>query len=635
MNLSKRAPLLALLGLLLSGCIDLPEVVDPMPLDDAGAETTHDAGTVPAQDGGLIDAGPDEEVHVSLSLVGEPTYVRSSVSLQVTIQGQAPDKVELLVDDELLATLLPPYNYTWDTLPYPEGRHVLVARATKNGRSVSSNMRELFLDRTPPRIVARAPSPGDVAAPAGQAIRVELSEPLAATTLNDASVQLRLDGSLVARTVELSVTGTVLTITPTAPGPLPHHFELALSNALTDAAGNPLDTTEASWSWHVPAWLSVGPSSGVSAANQVAVSPRLRLGSKTDPLLAWQTKTGIEVRRWRGNTWEALGGVLGHEANDVTIFASPPTLQVDANGTPHASWAETDDNSAASVFLKRWIDGGWRDVAQPTSGWGWNAPELQLDSGRLPWMAIVTVELGQGTSSIRLRKANGSQWNDVGPALRSTSAALASIRNLSMSLDGDMPVIAWTEFDRNGSDPRIEINGRIYVSRWAGSPSGWQSFGGAIRAHPSDTNADEVALALDGNGNPVIAWSESNPPSAESTAANVHLRRWRNSQWQALGSPLNATLGDTPATSPRLVLDSTGNPIVAWRESDGTTQRLHIRQWTGTSWTTLDGTPGVLPISEDIGAFHMDLDASGTPWVTFEAGPIGQRPRIHVYRLNR
>ena len=69
---------------------------------------------------------------VNISSPSVQVYTKASVTIQVAVTGE-PNTVELLKDGVLLATLIAPYQYIWDTTGEPEATYNLTARASKNG----------------------------------------------------------------------------------------------------------------------------------------------------------------------------------------------------------------------------------------------------------------------------------------------------------------------------------------------------------------------------------------------------------------------------------------------------------------------------------------------------------------------
>ncbi|HEX5749764.1 MAG TPA: Ig-like domain-containing protein [Archangium sp.] len=128
---------------------------------------------------------------------------------------------------------------------------------------------------------------------------------------------------------------------------------------------------------------------------------------------------------------------------------------------------------------------------------------------------------------------------------------------------------------------------------WSFQLPHWYSFGGPLHAVGGNTLLKDTAMALDGQDNPVVAWSEEVTAGGR---ASIFVYRWDGNAFTPVGSALNGTSSGS-AYKPALVLDGSGNPIVAWQESDGFNENIYIRRWTGTAWQSVGA--GVLSAEND------------------------------------
>ncbi len=634
MHLPRFLPkLLALL--FLSACIDLPEIdvaPDTSPSGDAGQ---HDAGTTDQTDsrfdaGANADGGEQQEPVVRLVLAGDPTHARGTVAVQVETSEPQPDKVELFAGEVRISELSAPYSYSWDTTAFAEGTYSLVARVVKGDITATSQRRQLTLDRTAPRVLSRTPAPDAPVVPSGETIRIEFSEGLRPDTLTDGSVFLHVNGTHITKTHSLSADGTLLTVVPASPIALASTVSVTLVSGIKDLAGNELEATPLSWKWQVPSWLPVGPTTGLPIPG--ATGPVLSLHPRTGPVLAALATSGPEdygpaVCRWTGDAWEQLGGFLGvsrydAESQDYFRFHGPE-LQVDDDGTLVVAWSESNSSSQLT-YLRRWDTDRWKDI--PSTGAGGTSPSLQLTSAANPWTATTIWDNQRAGLSVQVRWWNGQAWQDFGEALHASTTS-SWIYEVSLALDGTgLPVVAWNEAEKvNGT----YTNRRIHVRRWRSA--GWAALGGAISVNASGSETNQPRLRLSSTGVLLLAWSEPNTPLTKTQAPDVHVRSWENDQWRQLGSYLSASTGETPALLPSLAIADDGAPIIAWRESDGTVNKVHVRRWTGTEWQTLEGTGSAIEASVRAGELSLQLDAAGNPWVAW----VTDQHVAHVYRFNR
>lgn len=199
---------------------------------------------------------------------------------------------------------------------------------------------------------------------------------------------------------------------------------------------------------------------------------------------------------------------------------------------------------------------------------------------------VVTDVAGNSMSAARHRLVV-SDWKGLGGALN--EGGPYGFHPAAASLPDGRPVVAWAD---QGTD--FDPVGRVRVRRWTGTT--WTTF-----PDPTDESAVialSPALALTPNDRPVVAWTERSAGEAEPARLNV--RRWNGTVWQRLGGTnLNVQPG-CDASEPALAVDGAGNPVVAWTEqvtcmptSPLPERRILVKRWTGSDWELLgaEGLP--------------------------------------------
>jgi hypothetical protein len=227
------------------------------------------------------------------------------------------------------------------------------------------------------------------------------------------------------------------------------------------------------------------------------------------------------------------------------------------------------------------------------------------------------------TGNIRVKKWDGNTWTNVGDPLNGSTATGTSASDPSLALDSSgNPVVAWLE-----SDGSVRT---IFVQRFNGSA--WVN---VAASNVASGNVFEPSLALDGSGNAVVAWSERN-----GSTYNIYLQRFNGSGWSdltpaGLSGSSAATFSD--AEQPSLVLDASGNPVVAWTEGDGSVYSIYVQHYNGSTWTNLTptGLSGSSAALSDTEWPSLALNSSGNPIVAWaEDAGNGTSYNIHVQRYN-
>ncbi len=269
--------------------------------------------------------------------------------------------------------------------------------------------------------------------------------------------------------------------------------------------------------------------------------------------------------------WQAPGGTAALDLNPaLTADTAPQSLAVDSSGNQVIAWSESDGTSS-NVYVKRWNGSSWTQV---------------------------------GTTFLDFE----TNKDAIGPALKLDSSG--------------NPVVAWSEGNGNANT--------IYVKRWNGSA--WVQVGSS--AVSTNFNAKTPALALDSSGNPVVVWRES---FTAPTFSNIQIRRWDGSAWVNVGSgklDVNDS-GDVDRASfaPSVALTSSGNPVVAWSESDGTSRNIYVKRWNGSAWTQIGSQ---LDVNSNQEAYtpSIALDSSGNPVVAWNEADTNSSGSIYVKRWN-
>lgn len=345
-----------------------------------------------------------------------------------------------------------------------------------------------------------------------------------------------------------------------------------------DSSGNPVvgwyedDLTSANIyvkRWNGSSWVQLGTILDANT-NQNAYEPSLALDSSGNPIVSWReyasgfTNANIYVKRWNGNSWVQLGTTF-LDAN-INRDAYSPSIALDSSGNPTVSWYEFDGISD-NIYVKRYVTNVFEplgDTLDTTASQNATNASIPRKSNNLP---VVAWQENDGTSNnIYVKEWNGSAWSALGSAVDRTLANNAENLSIAMRTD-NRPTVAWQE------------NNNVFVKRWSGLA--WVSVGGVLDSVVNNV-AVTPSLALDSGNLPVVAFVEH---------GNLLIKKANgvlsNSIWTSPygTTPLDTTLSNT-VSRPSLALKSDGNPIVAWSESDG---NVYAKEWNGTAWVALGG----------------------------------------------
>ncbi|MCY1019446.1 Ig-like domain-containing protein [Pyxidicoccus sp. MSG2] len=531
-----------------------------------------------------------------------PVTTRGVVPVALAISGQV-DRVDLMRDGLVLATLTAPYTFEWDTASVAEGTYQLLGRATCGTTRVTSAIQPVVVDRTPPSLTERSPAPGAEVA-AGGAIRLDFSEPLLPSSVTADSLALKVDGQHVEASVALSPDGRTLTLTPAQPLVAPASAEVTLTDALTDGVGNAV-VPPAPWTFSVPRWLDAQGAVTLAAANErFAQPPILQLDTAGRPALVFRVASGptgayaARTSRWTGSAWTPLVDSGGSGSLAVAFAMGKEDRIMLSDLRDVGGWRldleyHTPRRTPASDFI---FNCESPVAAVGPRGLGVVAAAYAIS--RVPPFVILVEGFGD----------NGQvEFPDLPGAHEDEDQRLPA---LAMDAE-DRPVVAW-----------LDERGAIAVARWKGTF--WELLGTRL---PTQGLSGEPTLRVDAQGRFVLAWRE-----VEGSESRVRLHRFTTGDWSAMASP--SGVAPPPAAAPSLAmdLDAEGNPVLAWTEA-GSPAKVRVMRYSGSGWTSLDEVSRA-GVDVLVGRGGLELDGRGQP-VLATAVRAAEVSDVRVWRVNR
>ena len=200
----------------------------------------------------------------------------------------------------------------------------------------------------------------------------------------------------------------------------------------------------------------------------------------------------------------------------------------------------------------------------------------------------------------------------------------SSINSFDIALDLDeqnRPVVAWTERS-NISDGKVSGPGKLYAARWDGKT--WRQLGDSPSKRPSSAS-DLPVMKLDPVGNPVMAWNELSP---DFNGNSVFVDRWDGKAWLEVDRGSLSSDVSSASRSMDLAVSSQGEPILAWSRqlfdpNRGTLDfNVFVGPFGGVTWNRSGGSLNVNP-ERYAGSPSLKLDARDRPVVAFTEASSG------------
>jgi YD repeat-containing protein len=327
---------------------------------------------------------------------------------------------------------------------------------------------------------------------------------------------------------------------------------------------------------------------------------------------AYNLNAGALTTPAGGGSWSAQ---LAFDSSPLN--ATDPKVAFDANGNGFAVWSHVYADGTADLVYSRYTRstntwGAQQQVAfSPAATDGPVASTLAMDSAGNALMAYVLLNASSVPSLyVRRYDAATSTWSS--PAFLATSTT--QIFTPSLAINGAFAAVSWgtwvsghidlttsrlsgsswlaatametstamvasdsTAIDNQGNINVVFVQGTsLYCNRYTASTSSWSGATSIATGSISDMDT-----RLDGNGNGFAVWAQG---------TDLMMSRYTRSTntWSA---PTALDSLGTAVERLSLAMDSAGNALVAWAQSDGTAASVYARRYdvASSAWSAATG----------------------------------------------
>ncbi|MDF3065008.1 MAG: repeat-containing protein [Polyangiaceae bacterium] len=360
----------------------------------------------------------------------------------------------------------------------------------------------------PPEVLEVSPADAEVNVEPDGSMALRFSEGLDEATVTSDNIQL-LDGDEPVEG-ELEYSGVVSTFTPARRLSLLATYDVSVTTAVTDGAGNPLEATFASsFTVREGAWTaqrSIFTDSTIDSGRQDVASDGLG-----NTLFVWTTRTDetgnnptVAYARWN-NLETGLAAPV--KLDDCTDNCSNVRVAVSPEGDAVVAWT----NNAYLVRARRYVSGAWESRAQTL----WTTPSN----------------------------------NPVQPAV---------------AIGGGQVVVAWAHHQITPSNYYlIEMSATTLEGQWPTMP--WSNYSVGYSA-PNYESIGGVTAAVDAQGAALVAFTHNSSSTAASTPKGVYYAsKPPAGDWEY---PVKIASSNTVAGSPILASDGDG-AMAIWNATLG------------------------------------------------------------------
>lgn len=344
------------------------------------------------------------------------------------------------------------------------------------------------------------------------------------------------------------------------------------------------------------------------------LSPWVSMDGTGNAALVWIDQDGFVILAstlaFNSTTWASPAATLTSSGNLIE-----PEVISSTSGSTISTWATSGPKIQSSSLLV-FSTNTWEATPEDVSAIGGSLPhQLAMDPSGVPF----SVYRDNPTSAVKVAKRDGS-WS-IFPDFAAADSTQGSIGfdsagNATLvwaQLSGGIYSVkfstlaagagSWapeqllqanTEPDGNGPMPQvavdpagnavaiwIQLDGgihRLFGSTRTAGASSWTT-AVAISAAGRDLTLFGIGLGIDGAGDAVAVWSDSND-GGTTMVAQAALLSFGASNWQ-LQSPLSSTATGFQAGGVRIAVNSQGNLVIAWALKDPNTATTYTQAITG------------------------------------------------------
>ena len=319
-----------------------------------------------------------------------------------------------------------------------------------------------------------------------------------------------------------------------------------------------------------------------------AITPQIAFDPNGNAMAVWSQSDGIQYSVWANRYKPGSGwGVPELVEEEKTGGASDPQIAIDASGNALVVWKQSDSNGVRRVWANRSASGArWNPGAAELieNGAGTiSSPQIAFDSSG---NAMAVWSQWDGTRYNIWANLNSpiDGWDaDAAKMIEADNEGDAYTPQIAFDVNGNALAV-WYQFDRNGKSS-------IWANRYSsgsGPGSGWHS---AEKIEADDTgNVLSPQIAIGPDGDALVVWSQSRNGGTDNIWSNRYTAgSGPNSGWNTNAAQLIETVDTGDASSPQIAFDPEGNALAVWYQTDGTRYDIWANRYIpGRGWGTAE-----------------------------------------------
>jgi hypothetical protein len=421
--------------------------------------------------------------------------------------------------------------------------------------------------------------------------------------------------SLAATFTTTGSTVTVGTTTQTS-GSTINNFIAPVAYTVTAADGSAVTytvTVTINRAWHNSA-------SYINPGGTDAWYPQVAMDNNGNAIIVWQQYDGTNYHIFKS---EYRGGIWTNPAN-LTDNISPggagawnPQVAMDNNSNAIIVWQQSNGTNY-HIFKSEYRSGVWTNPTGLTDNISPNGqdatyPQVAMDNNG---NAIIVWQQSNGTNyHIFKSEYRGGVWTNPANFTDNISpnGQDAAYPQVAMDNNGNA-IIVWQQSDG--------ANFQIFKSEYRGGV--WTNPASlANKISPSGQDAYTPYVAMDNNGNAIIVWQQNDGVNDQIFKSEYRSGIWTN--------PANLSDHISPdgtnAWNPQVAMDNNGNAVIAWYQYDGANNQVFKSEYRGGVWTNPanlsdhispdGGAPSIILTPLGFSTIRVAMDNNGNTIITW------------------
>lgn len=341
-----------------------------------------------------------------------------------------------------------------------------------------------------------------------------------------------------------------------------------------------------------------------SAAGTNAHSPQVAMDNNGNAIVVWLQELAGEDRvyrrDYRGGSWGAIAEISPPPLNNR--HAEDPRVAMDDSNNAIVVWRQPDGVGQPQLFMSDYnltAAGLWTNPANNNAIFSIagqevrHPPDVAMGRNGADDDAVIVWRQYSGTGAgnfrVYMREYRAGVWSAV-PALGGhiNPAGTGGLTGPKVEMDDiGNTIIVWDQANTESQPhPYFPGSGTVYIQQIYKSEyraGVWTNPANlADNISPDGLNAAAPKVAMDNNGDAIIAWIQSDP----SFNTQLFKSEYRTAAWTDPASLSDNFSPDGEGVANHdLAMNDNGNAIITWRQFDGEKHRVYKSEYSAAAWT--------------------------------------------------